>query len=143
MDRVLARHALVDITDILLSEKSVTQPKMVVWGLGTKLFGLCDTQDSFLSLGHYKMLMGSMKAFRAATVFPGTGAWFKVNVAAYRNGTITTAFDYMSKPRLYNPIVAEDVVDELFLYPRDASHIPHWMTEFVLGSCQRPLERCA
>lgn len=71
---------------------------------------------------------GALDALRAAMYREGAGTWFSATFRVTAAGSATAEFDYEGEPRWDVPPAPGVYVADLESYPRDAEHIPEWLS---------------
>jgi hypothetical protein len=66
-------------------------------------------------------------ALKDAMKRPGAGSWFSAILTLEINGTLHTQVNYYDDPALDIPLLGEDIVDELTIWPRTTGHLPAWL----------------
>jgi hypothetical protein len=65
---------------------------------------------------------------RAVTADPGAGAWFTCRITVHPDLVAVAEFDYDAEPAFDPPPVPDTWAEELERFPRDAAHIPAWLS---------------
>lgn len=86
---------------------------------------------------------GLLKRLRSAMYREGAGTWFSARISVTPGGSATAEFDYDSEPQWDVELAPRDYVADLARFPRDADHMPAWLTARLAGKRPPPVDRDA